>query len=216
MLAGTKGRKTMTVDQIEKVYDRYSRVYDYIFGKVFANGREVGLQLLGLKPGLRVLEIGVGTGLSLPHFTRGAEITGIDLSQDMLHQAEKRVKSLGLRNIRLQKMDATRLEFPDRSFDRVYAAYFISTVPDPVSVVREMKRVCRPGGYIIFLNHFQSENPLVAGMERVISPLCTKLGFRTDLNLRWLMREAALEIETLERTDFFGHWRAVRCINAVV
>jgi len=203
----------MTINQIEKVYDRYSKVYDFLFGKFFANGREVGIQLLELCPGAQVLEIGVGTGLSLPRFTFGVDITAIDLSQDMLNQAQKRVEMLGLRGVKLVKMDATRLEFPDSSFDRVYAAYFISTVPNPVTVVQEMRRVCRPGGYLIFLNHFRSENPIVAAGEKLISPFCKKLGFRTDLNLDWLMSETGLEVETLERTDFLGHWRAVRCVN---
>lgn len=203
----------MTAEQIEKVYDRYSKIYDLIFGKIFANGREVGLELLELHAGAQVLEVGVGTGLSLPQFSRSVEITGIDLSQDMLNQAQKRVQAFGWRNVRLLKMDATQLEFPEKSFDRVYAAYFISTVPDPVKVVREMKRVCRPGGYLVFLNHFKSENPIVGGVERLISPLCRKLGFRTDLDLEWLMKQTGLEIESVEPTDFLGHWRAVRCIN---
>ena len=203
----------MTVQQIEKVYDRYSKIYDLLFGWVFANGREVGQQLLELYPDAQVLEVGVGTGLSLPRFSLRVDIKGIDLSQDMLNQAQKRVDNLRMRNVQLLKMDATKLEFSDNSFDRVYAAYFISTVPDPVKVVQEMKRVCRAGGYLIFLNHFQSENSLVAGVEKLISPLCKKLGFRTDLKLDWLMRETELQVETLERTDFLGHWRAVRCIN---
>ena len=203
----------MTVNQIEKVYDRYSKVYDFIFGWMFANGREAGQQLLELYPGAQVLEVGVGTGLSLPRFSLGVDVCGIDLSQDMLNQAQRRVESLRMRNVRLLKMDATKLEFPDHCFDRVYAAYFISTVLDPVKVVQEMKRVCRPGGYLIFLNHFQSENPVVASVEKLISPICKKLGFRTDLNLDWLMNETGLEVETLEQTDFLGHWRAVRCIN---
>ena len=203
----------MTVEQIEKVYNRYSKIYDFIFGRVFANGREVGLQLLEPFAGAQVLEVGVGTGLSLPRLSRHVEITAIDLSQDMLAQAEKRVQAHGFSNVRLRKMDATRLEFPGNSFDRVYAAYFISTVPDPVAVLREMKRVCRPGGYIILLNHFLSDNGVVAAVEKLISPVCVKFGFRTDLDLDWLMRETGLEIEILERTDFLGHWSAVRCIN---
>jgi phosphatidylethanolamine/phosphatidyl-N-methylethanolamine N-methyltransferase len=203
----------MTINQIEKVYDRYSKIYDFIFGWFFANGREVGQQLLELRPGARVLEVGVGTGLSLPRFSLGVDVTGIDLSQDMLNQAQKRVGTFRMRDVKLLKMDATKLEFQEDSFDRVYAAYFISTVPDPVKVVQEMKRVCRPGGYLVFLNHFQSDNPLVAGVEKLISTICARLGFRTDLNLDWLMDETGLEVETLERTDFLGHWRALRCIN---
>jgi phosphatidylethanolamine/phosphatidyl-N-methylethanolamine N-methyltransferase len=203
----------MTIQEIEKVYDRYSKVYDILFGWVFANGREVGQQLLELYPGAQVLEVGVGTGLSLPRFSLGVDVSAIDLSQDMLNQAQRRIESLRMRNVKLLKMDATRLEFPDNSFDRVYAAYFISTVPDPVKVLLEMKRVCRPGGYLIFLNHFQSDNLLVSSVEKLISPVCKKLGFRTDLNLDWLMQETGLAVEVRERTDFMGYWRAVRCIN---
>jgi phosphatidylethanolamine/phosphatidyl-N-methylethanolamine N-methyltransferase len=203
----------MTVEEIEKVYNRYSKHYDFLFGKVFQNGRERGPALLDLFAGAKLLEVGIGTGLSLPLLNRGVQITGIDLSEKMLEQARKRVDALKLDNVRLMKMDATRLEFEDGSFDRVYAAYFISTVPDALEVVREMKRVCRPGGYLVFLNHFLSENLLVACVEKAISPLCYRLGFRTDLDLRTLIRDAGLEIDIIEPIDFLGHWKAVRCIN---
>jgi len=205
----------MTAEEIEKVYNRYSRYYDFLFGKVFQSGREMGPSLLDLFPGAQLLEVGVGTGLSLPLLSRNAEITGIDLSQKMLDQARRRVDALGLKHVELSKMDATQLEFPDHSFDRVFAAYFISTVPEPLKVVREMKRVCRPGGYLVFLNHFLSENPALAWLEKIISPLCYRLGFRTDLDLSKLMRLSGLEIEYKESIDFLGHWKAVRCINPI-
>jgi phosphatidylethanolamine/phosphatidyl-N-methylethanolamine N-methyltransferase len=204
----------MTSDHIEKVYSRYAKIYDLVWGRVWTHGREVGLQLLDLSPGDKVLEIGVGTGLSLPTVSRGVEITGIDLSEAMLRKAQQRVEESGCRNnVRLLKMDATRLEFPDNTFDRVYAAYFISTVPSPVDVLREMKRVCRPGGYVVLINHFASEHPVLRALERAVSPLCTRLGFRTDLNLPDLMAQAGLTIDSIERTDLFGQWRAVRCCN---
>src|ERR1051326_4498894 len=135
----------MTVKHIESVYDSYAWVYDVLFGKVFESGRERAPILLKLFSGAKLLEVGVGTGLSLPYCPRRIEFTGIDLSQKMLDRAHKRVQTLGLRNVELMKMDATHLEFPDNSFDRVLAAYFISTVPNPVGVIQEMKRVCRPG-----------------------------------------------------------------------
>jgi phosphatidylethanolamine/phosphatidyl-N-methylethanolamine N-methyltransferase len=161
-----------------------------------------------------LLEVGVGTGLSLPMLPRNVTITGIDLSEKMLQQARKRLSSEDLHeNVELIKMDATYLQFPDDSFDRVLAAYFISTVPDPVSVVKEMKRVCRPGGYLVFLNHFQNEMPVIGHLEKYLSPVFYRLGFRTDLDVHELMRECDLEIETLERIDFLGHWKAVRSIN---
>jgi phosphatidylethanolamine/phosphatidyl-N-methylethanolamine N-methyltransferase len=203
----------MSVEYIERVYNRYSGVYDFLFGKVFQSGRELGPELLELFPSAKLLEVGIGTGLSLPLLPRNVEITGIDLSQKMLDQAKKRADSLNLRHVQLLKMDATQLDFPKDSFDRVFAAYFISTVPNPVSVVKEMKRVCRKGGYLVFLNHFQSEHPVMGFCDKVISPLCYRIGFRTDLNLRNLMREADLEIESVEPIGMLGHWKAVRCIN---
>jgi phosphatidylethanolamine/phosphatidyl-N-methylethanolamine N-methyltransferase len=203
----------MSVPYIERVYNAYAGVYDVVFGKVFQSGREMAPALLNVFPGAKLLEVGIGTGLSLPLLSKNIDITGIDLSQKMLDHARKRVKDLKLKNVRLVKMDATKLEFPDNSFDRVLAAYFISTVPDPVKVVEEMKRVCRPGGYLVFLNHFQSDNGFVGICEKVISPLFYRIGFRTDLNLHKLFRDTGLPIETLERIDFLGHWKAIRCIN---
>ena len=203
----------MSVEYVEKVYNRYSSVYDFIFGKVFQSGREMAPDLLDLFPGAKLLEVGVGTGLSIPTLPRNIEMTGIDLSQKMLDKASKRVGEMGLEHVALRKMDATRLDFPDDSFDRVLAAYFISTVPDPVKVVLEMKRVCRPGGYLVFLNHFLNENPVIGLFERVFSPLFYRVGFNTDLDLHRLMRDVGLEIETKEDIDFVGHWKAVRCVN---
>jgi phosphatidylethanolamine/phosphatidyl-N-methylethanolamine N-methyltransferase len=202
------------VEYVEKVYNTYSRFYDFIFGPFFHSGREMAPYLLDLRPGMNLLEVGVGTGLSLPMMPRNISITGIDLSEKMLEQAAKRLLKEKLEgHVELIKMYATHLQFPDRSFDRVLAAYFISTVPDPVAVVKEMRRVCKPGGYLVFLNHFRHENPAVGALEKVLSPAFYRLGFRTDLDVHELMRECGLEIETLERVDFLGHWKGVRCIN---
>lgn len=203
----------MSVEYVEKVYNRYSSVYDLIFGKIFHSGREKAPELLQLQPGMHLLEVGIGTGLSIPQLPRSCTITGIDLSQKMLNEAEKRVKKLGRGNVSLHKMDATQMSFPDSSFDRILAAYFISTVPDPVAVVQEMKRVCKPGGYLLFLNHFQSENRILGRVESFISPLCYRIGFRTDLSLRQLMEQSNLNMDRLERIDFLGNWKAVRCVN---
>lgn len=203
----------MTVEYIEKLYNRYSGFYDLLFGKVFQSGREMAPELLSLAPDSQLLEVGVGTGLSFNTLPRNIEITAIDLSQKMLDQAQNRIHNLGIDRARLIKMDATRMEFPDNRFDRVLAAYFISTVPDPVKVVMEMRRVCRPGGYLVFLNHFLNENTVIGAAEKLLSPLCYRIGFRTDLDLHRLMRECDLEADYLEKIDFLGHWKAVRCIN---
>jgi phosphatidylethanolamine/phosphatidyl-N-methylethanolamine N-methyltransferase len=203
----------MTGKHIEAVYDSYAGFYDLIFGKVFQSGRERAPLLLNLFTGAKVLEVGVGTGLSLPLCSRNVEFTGIDLSQKMLDKAKQRVGRLGLDNVQLIKMDATTLQFPDDSFDRVLAAYFISTVPDPVRVIHEMQRVCRPGGYLVFLNHFHSEHGFVRFFEKAFSPLFYRVGFKTDLDLWRLMEATTLEVEAVEKIDFLGHWKAVRCRN---
>jgi phosphatidylethanolamine/phosphatidyl-N-methylethanolamine N-methyltransferase len=203
----------MTVEYMEKVYNCYSGVYDFVFGKVFQSGRIMAPELLKLFPGAQLLEVGVGTGLSLPLLPENIEITGVDLSQQMLDKAEARVRKLGRENIRLRKMDATNLDLPDNAFDRVLAAYFISVVPDPVRCVEEMKRVCKPGGYILFLNHFRSTNRLIGRIDDLLSPLCYRIGFNMDLDLHKLMADAGLEIDVLERIDFRGQWKAVRCVN---
>lgn len=202
----------MSVEYVEKVYNRYSSIYDVVFGKVFHSGREMAPVLLDLFPGAQLLEVGVGTGLSFPLLPRNIQITAVDLSQKMLDLAKKRAQSMALRNINLIKMDATHLNFPDESFDRVLAAYFVSTVPNPVKVVLEMKRVCKPGGLLVFMNHFQSDNRFTAPFEKAVSPLFYRLGFRTDLNLNRLMEKCGLEIETKEKVGFLGNWTAVRCI----
>ncbi|MBI3734898.1 methyltransferase domain-containing protein [Candidatus Sumerlaeota bacterium] len=203
----------MSLEYVEKFYNRYSRYYDLTFGRVSKGGRERAPELLELHPGAKLLEVGVGTGLSLPHMPKDIEITGIDMSQKMLDEAHKKVQSLDLAHVKLFKMDATNQEFEDNSFDRVLAAYVVSVVPDPLKLVAEMKRVCKPGGYLVFLNHFLSENLVVRTVEKIISPVCYRIGFKTNLHLHDLMEECGLEIETLEPIDFLGNWKAVRCIN---
>ena len=203
----------MTAKHIESIYDSYAWFYDLLFGKLFESGRERAPVLLKLFPGARLLEVGVGTGLFLPFCPRRVEFTGVDLSQKMLDRAHKRVDDLGLRNIELLKMDATTLDFPDNSFDRVLAAYFISTVPNPVRVIQEMKRVCRPGGFLVFLNHFHSDNAVMRVFEKALSPVFYRIGFKTDLDLWQLMDDSGLEPDHIEKIDFLGHWKAVRCCN---
>lgn len=203
----------MSVQYVEKVYNFWSFSYDFVFRKVFASGRERAPQMLDLKPGHKLLEIGVGTGLTLPLMPRDIEITGIDLSAGMLKRAARRVEQLGMEHVQLAKMDATRLEFPDNSFDRVLAAYVVSVVPDPVAVVREMMRVCKPGGYLLIINHFCSEHFFGRLFDKLVSPITYRIGFNTNLDLYKLMDRCGLTIDVLQRVDFLGNWKAVRCVN---
>lgn len=203
----------LTVESVERVYNAYARVYNFLFNRLFSVGREKAPSLLNFYEGAKLLEVGVGTGLTLSELPHDIDITGIDLSRGMLREAQKRIEKEDWGHIGLRRMDATRMDFADNSFDRVLAAYFVSVVPEPVQVLREMKRVCRPGGIILVMNHFVHEVPVVESVEMLLAPLFYKVGFRTDLRLQPLFQEADLEIDRIVNIDFLGHWKAVRCVN---
>jgi phosphatidylethanolamine/phosphatidyl-N-methylethanolamine N-methyltransferase len=196
-------------DFVESVYEKIAKVYDLTFGPTLHPGRLIALEGMGIKPGDRILEVGVGTGINAPLYPRNCHVTGIDFSAKMLARARERVENKGVRNVRLLEMDAANLSFPDNSFDIVYAPYVISVVSDPVRVVREMRRVCKPGGKFIVLNHFKSPNPLVAKMERAISPFTVHIGFKADLDLPGFLAQADLKPVSIRKVSFPRIWSLV-------
>jgi len=200
---------------VTRAYAILTPVYDILFNKIFHSGRVAAIDLLEIKPGDRVLEIGVGTGLNLPLFPRDCQVTGIDISAEMLQKARERSKELGLTSVTLGLMDASNLEFPDDTFDHVLATYVISAVPDPVKTLLEMRRVCRPKGHLVILNHFRSENPILGAVEWMLAPVCTRIGFKTDLKLKPLLEKAALSPDQMHRINvmMMNGWRLVRCIK---
>jgi phosphatidylethanolamine/phosphatidyl-N-methylethanolamine N-methyltransferase len=168
---------------------------------------------MGIKPGDRILEVGVGTGINTSLYPRNCQVTGIDLSTSMLEKARERVKREALRNVRLLEMDAASLTFANDSFDIVYAPYLVSVVPDPVQVVKEMRRVCRPGGRIIILNHFRSANVILSRIERAISPFTVHIGFKSDLDLPGFLAQADLQPISIEKVNVPKIWSLVTCVK---
>jgi phosphatidylethanolamine/phosphatidyl-N-methylethanolamine N-methyltransferase len=213
---GTRALSVTAVenDFVERVYEKLANVYDLVFGPTLHPGRLVAREQMGIQAGDRILEVGVGTGINTSLYPTNCHITGIDLSTSMLEKARERVAREGLRNVRLLEMDAARLTFADNAFDIVYAPYLVSVVPDPVQVVREMRRVCRPGGKIIILNHFRSANPILSRMERAISPFTVHVGFKSDLDLPGFLAQADLQPISIVKVNIPRIWSLVTCVKA--
>lgn len=200
-------------DFVEGVYDKLANVYDLIFGPSLHPGRLKAIQRMDIQPGERVLEVGVGTGINLSLYPRQAAVTGIDFSSSMLEKARERAARKGAAPVRLLQMDAADLKFAEGAFDIVYAPYLISVVPDPIKVATEMRRVCRPGGRIIFLNHFLSPNPILSRVERLISPFTIHIGFKSDLDLPAFLAQADLKPVSIEKVNVPKIWSLVTCIK---
>jgi phosphatidylethanolamine/phosphatidyl-N-methylethanolamine N-methyltransferase len=173
----------MDVDSVRHAYRRWAPVYDFTFGLVAEAGRKHAVEIINRRKG-RVLEVGVGTGLSLPCYGSHLTITGIDLSPEMLDKARDKVAAKNLRNVvALHEMDAGALAFPDESFDTVVAMYVMTVVPDPERVMRELERVCAPGGEVILVNHFSEEEGVRGLFERKLAPFADLLGWRPVFGL---------------------------------
>ncbi len=166
-------------DAVKVAYRRWAPVYDHTFGKVATDGRRHTAEAINRNRTGSVLEVGVGTGLSLPDYRRDLDIVGIDLSREMLEKARQRVEELGLTNVKgLHEMDAGELEFPEHTFDTVVAMYVMTVVPDPEKVMRELSRVTKPGGEVVIVNHFSQEEGVRGWMERRMAPFAEVLGWR--------------------------------------
>ena len=199
--------------QVQRAYELYAPVYDFVFDWIFAPGRTAALKQLALQRSDSVLEVGIGTGLNLPLYPWACQLTGIDLSQEMLDKAVERVQNLAMPNVTLKVMDATSLDFGDNEFDRAVATYTISAVPDPVAVLREMRRVVKPDGTLVILNHFRSQRRLTGWVEDLMAPVCTRLGWKSNLAMEPLLEQVGLVPESITQVNMFKGWRLVKCVN---
>lgn len=185
-------------------YSRWAPVYDWVFGRVFEAGRRSAVEIINRREG-RLLEVGVGTGITLPRYGKHLKVTGIDLSPEMLAVARRRVEEQKLSSIEaLIEMDATRLTFPDASFDTVAVMYAITVVPHPDAVMAEVERVTKPGGEAIFVSHFASEGGLFGFVEGLLTPLTKRLGWRPDFPVERILGRPGFELVEKKKLGILG------------
>jgi phosphatidylethanolamine/phosphatidyl-N-methylethanolamine N-methyltransferase len=199
---------------VTKAYDRWAPVYDLVFGAVFERGREAAIAAAE-RVGGRILEVGVGTGISLPHYSRDCRLCGIDISEMMLRKAHERVTEHGLTNVEgLWVMDAAHLSFPDDSFDVVVAQYVVTTVPNPEATLDEFARVLKPGGEIVLVSRVGAEAGMRRALEHWFQPAARKLGWRTEFSFERYARWAAQTngVRLIERRAMppLGHFSLIR------
>jgi phosphatidylethanolamine/phosphatidyl-N-methylethanolamine N-methyltransferase len=207
-------RPELAQDTIEKAYARWAPVYDLVFGAVFERGRHAAIAAAE-RIGGRILEVGVGTGISLPDYSHVNRICGVDISEPMLRKAHERVSELGLSHVEgLWVMNAEHLDFPDASFDVVVAQYVITTVPNPEATLDEFARVLKPGGEIVLVSRVGAEAGLRRTLEQWFSPAARKLGWRTEFAWEryaiWAERSDSIELVERRAVPPFGHFSLIR------
>src|ERR1700731_2286372 len=206
-------------EMVEHAYDRWAPIYDLVFGGVFSKGRRAAI-LATNGIGGRVLEVGVGTGISLPQYASNLRVFGTDISEAMLRKAKARVADLGLKNVEgLAVMDAEKLEFPDDSFDVVMAQYVVTAVPNPEAALDEFARVLRPGGELIILTRVSADAGMRRFIEQRLQPVVRPLGFRTaefawSRYARWLKGSHGMELGERRLVPPLGHFSLVRIRKA--
>jgi len=191
-----------TTDVLETTYARLAPVYDFIYGVGLHHGRVRALKRMALQPGESVLEIGVGTGLSAVRYPRTCRVAAIDLSAPMLTRAKRRLQRRKMTHVTLCRMDASCLAFRDEHFDVVYAPYLINVVADPIAVAREMIRVCKRDGRLVFLNHFHDRSKAASALDRTVGRVArTVTGVSWDLDLETFLTRCGLAAVSLDRVN---------------
>lgn len=205
---------TIDAESVTKTYGRWAPVYDLVFGTVFERARTAAIAATN-RVGGRVLDVGVGTGICLPHYAPSTRVVGIDLSEPMLRKARKRVAERGLRHVeRLDVMDAERLAFADASFDVVVAQYVVNTVPHPEVALDEFARVLKPGGEIVLINRVGAEDGARRTLEHLFMPVTQKLGWRSEFPwarfARWVERADGMHLLERRPVPPLGHFSLIR------
>jgi phosphatidylethanolamine/phosphatidyl-N-methylethanolamine N-methyltransferase len=197
------------IQAIEKAYGRYVKIYDAVFGRMFLPRLRHVIEKLVLSPGQSVLEVGVGTGISLPLYPAGVRVVGVDVLDAMLARAKAKLPGINTQSVLLAKMDGRRLAFKDSVFDHSIVAHVVSVADNPHEILKEMQRVTRPGGSIVIINHFRSENPASLALLKALGPLCRKLGWHPDFALEPLIAKSDLHVEKVYKLFPVDLWKIV-------
>lgn len=204
---------SIDADSVRRAYARWAPVYDLSFGRIAEAGRMRAVEAINRREG-KVLEVGVGTGISLASYKPHLDVTAIDLSPEMLARARERVEQLGLENVSaVLEMDAAELEFPDESFDTVVAMYVMTVVPDPLRVMAELERVCKPGGQVIIVNHFSAEGGARALVEKLMSPFASWIGWRPEFPVETVLCRKGLTLAEQRPLRPFGLFTMLRFVR---
>ena len=195
------------------IYDFHSIFYDATFGRLVKRRIARAISHMNFAATDRVLDLGIGTGVSLNYYPRRGRIVGIDLSPGMLREARKKINERGLDHVELVQADALRLPFADDTFDHVFMSHVISVVSDPYRLVQETQRVAKRGARIVIVNHFQSTNRFIAMFEKWLCPLCTRLGWRSDLPLQELIRRTGVQVDYRYKLESIDLWETVVITN---
>lgn len=200
----------MSSSSVQKVYDSYAAFYNFLFGRIFNPGRVTCVNMVNenARPHAKVLEVGVGTGLSLPLYRPDLHITGVDISEKMLEKAKDRIKTHHLeKTVSVQTMDATDLKFANESFDFVVGMYVVSVVPDITKFLEEISRVVKDKGDIILVNHFISDNKVMRSIEKTFSGAHSVIGFKSDFSIEQILQFPHFKLIESAKTNLFGYWK---------
>lgn len=203
----------MSRAEVERSYRRYAPIYDFLFGASLGPGRVAMTRMVQTLAPKNILEVGIGTGLTLPQYPVDAQITGIDVSKEMLATARQRVSPKDVDRIALHAMDAEAMEFPDNAFDCVTIPYVLSVTPNPDQLVREVRRVCRPDGHILVVNHFSGQAPWRL-LESLARPLSRWLGFRSEFSLERNIFSHDWNVVSVTPTNLLALSRLIHIRNA--
>ena len=196
------------------IYDFHSMFYDATFGRLVKRRIARAINHMDIRAGERVLDLGIGTGVSLHYYPRRAHVFGVDLSSGMLREARKKIIERRLDHVAVFQADALNLPFADNTFDHIFMSHVISVVSDPFKLVREAQRVAKSGARIVIVNHFQSDNRFIALFEKWLCPLCTKLRWRSDLALQELIRQTGVQVDFRYKLESIDLWETVVITNS--